>query len=117
MSPSSIQEMTNEQLTGLAAPWPGATTDVEWGADLVLSVGGTMLCTRAAAPDAPLSFKVDGERFLEPTDRPAFAPAPHRARAGRVQATPRPGRRHRARDAGPGERRARSCPASKEGAA
>jgi predicted DNA-binding protein (MmcQ/YjbR family) len=91
MPPSSIHPMTNEELTGLAMRWPGVTTDIKWGADLVLSVGGKMFCARAAdaPPDAPLSFKVAPERFLELTGRPGFAPAPCLARAGWVQASPR----------------------------
>jgi predicted DNA-binding protein (MmcQ/YjbR family) len=90
MPPSSIQVMTNEQLTGLARQWPGVTVDIKWGADLVFSVGGKMFCARAAAagPDAPLSFKVPDERFLELTGMPGFVPAPYLARARWVQATP-----------------------------
>lgn len=82
--------MTNEELTGFTAAWPGVTRDIKWGADLVLSVGGKMFCARAAdaAPDAPLSFKVPAERFLELTGQPGFVPAPYLARARWVQAHP-----------------------------
>lgn len=82
--------MTNDQLSGLARAWPGVTSDIKWGADLVLSVGGKMFCARAAdaTPDAPMSFKVPPERFLEITAQPGFAPAPYLARAGWVQARP-----------------------------
>lgn len=82
--------MTNDELTGLAQQWPGVTLDTKWGADLVMSVGGKMFCVRAgdAGPDAPLSFKVPAERFLELTATPGFAPAPYLARAQWVQASP-----------------------------
>lgn len=90
MLPSSIQIMTNEELTGLAGRWPGVTVDTKWDDDLVWSVGGRMFCIRAADADAgaPLSFKVPAERFLELTGTPGFAPAPYLARAHWVQATP-----------------------------
>lgn len=82
--------MTNDELTGLAQQWPGVTLDTKWGADLVLSVAGRMFCVRAgdAGPDAPLSFKVPVERFLELTGTPGFASASYLARAHWVQASP-----------------------------
>jgi predicted DNA-binding protein (MmcQ/YjbR family) len=64
--------------------WPGVTCDINWGGDLVGSVGGGMYCCLRlddAGPD-PLTFRVEDERFLELTDRPGFRPAPYLARVG-----------------------------------
>ena len=75
--------MDDKALSRFVKPWPGVTSDVKWGCDLVFSVGGKMFCCQAM--DGPekgkLSFKVEPERFLEYTDRPGFRPAPYLARA------------------------------------
>lgn len=85
---SSIQPMTNDELTGFSIRWLGVTTDVKRGADLVLSVGGRMFGARAmdAAADAPPGFKVPQDRLPGLTAQPGFVPAPHLARAGWVGA-------------------------------
>jgi predicted DNA-binding protein (MmcQ/YjbR family) len=82
--------MTNAELSGLVAPWPGVSQDLKWGEDLVFSVAGKMFCVRQqdAAPDTPLSLKVPPERFLELTAQPGFEPAPYLARAGWLRLQP-----------------------------
>ncbi|GAB2513258.1 MmcQ/YjbR family DNA-binding protein [Lysobacter humi (ex Lee et al. 2017)] len=82
--------MDNEALGRLLEAWPGVTSDIKWEHDRVWSVGGKMFCARAeaAGPEAPLSFKVQPERFLELTAQPAFEPAPYLARASWVLARP-----------------------------
>jgi predicted DNA-binding protein (MmcQ/YjbR family) len=75
--------MDYKALERLTRAWPGVTTDVKWGCDLICSVGGKMFCGQAMeGPEkGKLSFKVEPERFLEYTDRPGFRPAPYLARA------------------------------------
>lgn len=75
--------MDDKDLHRLAGAWPGVTTDIKWGADLVFSVAGKMFCVYCleGAERGKLSFKVEPERFLEFTDRPGFRPAPYLARA------------------------------------
>lgn len=79
--------MKLEALRKHAATLPGAIVDVKWGADECASVGGKMYAVfgieRGRA--ANVAFKVDGERFLELTDRPGIVPAPYLARAHWVQ--------------------------------
>lgn len=74
----------------LAAALPGATEDVKWGADLVVSVGGRMFCVFLLQDGHTVScsFKVDDERFLELTGVPGVVPAPYLARAKWVQVRP-----------------------------
>lgn len=61
---------------------PGATEDIKWESNLVFSVGEKMFAVMGAeGSDRGISFKVDGDRFLELTDRPGIIPAPYLARA------------------------------------
>jgi predicted DNA-binding protein (MmcQ/YjbR family) len=76
--------MTLERLRELCLSMPGATEQIQWGADLVFKVGGKMFCvacteTRADAP--ALSFKCDADRFAELVERDGVRPAPYLARA------------------------------------
>jgi predicted DNA-binding protein (MmcQ/YjbR family) len=75
-----VDEPALERLVG---QWPGVSSDVKWGDDLVFSVAGKMFvvyCFRGTYAGR-ISFKVDDERFLELTDREGFMPAPYMARA------------------------------------
>lgn len=75
--------MDAEKLERLVARWPGVTSDVKWGDDLVFSVAAKMFvvyCLRGTYAGR-VSFKVDDERFLEMTDRHGVLPAPYMARA------------------------------------
>ena len=70
-------------LRKLTAAWPGIGAAIKWEVDLVFMVDGKMFCCLCVegAEKGKLSFKVEGERFLEFTDRPGFRPAPYLARA------------------------------------
>ena len=61
---------------------PGATEQIQWGADLVFKVGGKMFCV-ACTEKAPnvMSFKCDDETFAELVEREGCIPAPYLARA------------------------------------
>ncbi len=75
--------MDAESLERLVGTWPGVTSDVKWGDDLVYSVAAKMFavfCLRGTYAGR-VSFKVDDERFLEMTDRHGVLPAPYMARA------------------------------------
>jgi predicted DNA-binding protein (MmcQ/YjbR family) len=76
--------MTLERLRQLCLSLPGATEQVQWGADLVFKVGGKMFCVACTEPrpDAvALSFKCDAERYAELIEREGVRPAPYLARA------------------------------------
>jgi predicted DNA-binding protein (MmcQ/YjbR family) len=74
--------MNLQRLRQLCLALPGATEQIQWGADLVFKVGGRMFC--AACTDvAPVvtSFKCDDEAFAELCERDGIIPAPYLARA------------------------------------
>ena len=75
--------MLRDRLDDLTRDWPGVSTDIKWGDDLVYSVAGKMFAVYClAGPSAGrVSFKAGQERFLELTDQPEFIPAPYLARA------------------------------------
>ena len=75
--------LTEAALRRLTAPWPAVGAEVKWVDDLVFMVDGKMFCALCLrGPEkGKLSFKVEGDRFLEFTDRPGFRPAPYLARA------------------------------------
>ena len=78
--------MTLSRFRALCLGHPGATEQLQWGADAVFKVGGKMFavaCTdHAQSPDAPVcSFKCDPERFAELLEREGVVPAPYLARA------------------------------------
>lgn len=73
--------MKQSDIRRLVATWPGVSSDVKWGDDLVFSVAGKMFCAMRASGAGSLGFKVEPERFLELTDRPGIVPAPYLARA------------------------------------
>ncbi|MGZ8289785.1 MAG: MmcQ/YjbR family DNA-binding protein [Telluria sp.] len=73
--------MDFESAKALCRTFPGATTDIKWGADLVFSVGEKMFAvTGDDVPAKGMSFKVEDDRFLELTDRRGIIPAPYMAR-------------------------------------
>jgi predicted DNA-binding protein (MmcQ/YjbR family) len=74
--------MSFKALADFATQLPGATQDIKWGCDWVVSVGGKMFFVGGPHPGTwtHCSFKVDEHRFLELTGLPGFAPAPYAAR-------------------------------------
>jgi predicted DNA-binding protein (MmcQ/YjbR family) len=74
--------MNLERLQQLCLAMPGATEQIQWGADLVFKVGGKMFCV-ACTEKAPnvMSFKCDDETFAELVEREGCMPAPYLARA------------------------------------
>lgn len=78
--------MTLERFRIVCLSQPGATEQIQWGADLVFKVGGKMFaaaCTDFTAyPDAPVcSFKCDDGAFAELVECEGVVPAPYLARA------------------------------------
>jgi predicted DNA-binding protein (MmcQ/YjbR family) len=74
--------MNLTRLRELCLSFPGATEQIQWGADLVFKVGGKMFCVACTevAPNV-MSFKCDDERFAELCEREGIIPAPYMARA------------------------------------
>jgi predicted DNA-binding protein (MmcQ/YjbR family) len=74
--------MTLEALRRLCLSLPGATEQVQWGADLVFKVGGKMFCVANTEPGGvAMSFKCDDETFATLVERDGVIPAPYLARA------------------------------------
>jgi predicted DNA-binding protein (MmcQ/YjbR family) len=74
--------MTLEALRQLCLSFPGATEQVQWGADLVFKVGGKMFCVANTEPGSvAMSFKCDPDTFAELVERDGVIPAPYLARA------------------------------------
>ena len=74
--------MTLEALRRLCIGLPGATEQVQWGADLVFKVGGKMFCVANTEPgNVAMSFKCDDETFATLIERDGVIPAPYLARA------------------------------------
>ena len=74
--------MNIQQLTKLCMAWPGVTSDVKWGNDLVFSVAGKMfaaICIEGSER-GKIGFKVDDDLFLSITEQPGIIPAPYAAR-------------------------------------
>lgn len=76
--------ITPQQAQRLCADWPGVSTDIKWGAELVFSVGGKMFLVMPEH-GGRLAFKVEDERFLELSDQPGMIAAPYLARARWIQ--------------------------------
>ena len=74
--------MNLEKLRSYCLTFPGATEQVQWGADLVFKVGGKMFCVACTevAPNV-MSFKCDDDTFTEVCEREGIIPAPYMARA------------------------------------
>ncbi len=74
--------MNLEKLRAHCLSHPGATEQIQWGADLVFKVGGKMFCVACTEP-APnaMSFKCDDETFAELIEREGAMPAPYLAKA------------------------------------
>lgn len=74
--------MNLTRLRELCLSFPGATEQIQWGADLVFKVGGKMFCAACTevAPNV-MSFKCDDEEFAELCERDGVIPAPYLARA------------------------------------
>jgi predicted DNA-binding protein (MmcQ/YjbR family) len=75
--------MTLEKLRKHCLSYPGATEQIQWGADLVFKVGGKMFAVAATEPSARhrLSFKCSDETFAELLETEGIEPAPYLARA------------------------------------
>ena len=75
--------MTFAALKRHALALPGATFDIKWGSDGVVSVGAKMFLVGGPEPGTwkACSFKVDDHRFLELSGLPGLMPAPYLARA------------------------------------
>ena len=89
MTAKQVSGLTAAQLETLCGDWPGVTRDIQWGADLVLSVGDKMFAVTPSngSEGGCLSFKVADDRFLELADQPCIIPAPYMARAYWVSIT------------------------------
>ena len=76
-------KMTLEKLRKHCLSYPGATEQIQWGADLVFKVGGKMFAVAATDPGAShrLSFKCSDEGFAELIENEGVVPAPYLARA------------------------------------
>jgi len=77
-----------ESVREVCLSMPGATEQIQWGADLVFKVGGKMFAvmgTQAAAPEGPhanvMSLKTSDDDFDRLTAREGIIPAPYLARA------------------------------------
>jgi len=75
--------MTLDKLRKHCLTYPGATEQIQWGADLVFKVGGRMFAVAATEPGVghPLAFKCSDERFAELVEQEGIVPAPYMARA------------------------------------
>jgi predicted DNA-binding protein (MmcQ/YjbR family) len=74
--------MTLEKLRKHCMSFPGATEQIQWGADLVFKVGGKMFAVAATEPTSHvLSFKCADEGFAELLENDGVTPAPYLARA------------------------------------
>lgn len=75
--------MNLERLREHCLGFPGATEQVQWGADLVFKVGGKMFAVAPTDLGAPirLSFKCSDEGFAELVEQDGIVPAPYLARA------------------------------------
>ncbi len=78
--------MTLARFRTLCLAQPGATEQIQWGADAVFKVGGKMFaaaCTDFTQyPEAKkCSFKCDDDGFAEMVERDGVVPAPYLARA------------------------------------
>ncbi len=80
--------MKQDGLRAICMALPGATEQIQWGADRVFKVGRKMFACSGTEPDSRYSFKVDDFRFLELTDLDGIEPAPYLARAKWVQIDP-----------------------------
>ena len=71
--------MTPDAFDALARSLPGATMDVQWGADQVYKVGGKMFAV--LGPNGTASFKANDVAFEMLCETGAGRPAPYMARA------------------------------------
>lgn len=75
--------MNLTRLRELCLSFPGATEQIQWGADLVFKVGGKMFCLIAPEDHSVgrISFKSAPEHYDALSRSPGFRPAPYLARA------------------------------------
>jgi predicted DNA-binding protein (MmcQ/YjbR family) len=75
--------MNLEKLRKHCLSYPGATEQIQWGADLVFKVGGKMFAVAATEPGAShsLSFKCSDQGFADLQECEGIDPAPYMARA------------------------------------
>jgi len=76
--------MSPEAFAAAALALPGASCDLQWGADLVYKVGGKMFAVTDSA-GVSLSLKVSEIAFAVLTESGRARPAPYLARAGWVR--------------------------------
>lgn len=84
--PRSFGRVDFERICGA---WPGVSSDVKWGADLVYSVAGKMFAVMCieGSRRGNLGFKVPDEQFLAITELPGIIPSPYAARFKWVSVT------------------------------
>jgi predicted DNA-binding protein (MmcQ/YjbR family) len=76
--------MSVERVDAFCRTFPGVTSDLKWGDNLVYSVGGKMFVLVDLELPYRTSFKCDPEDFAELVEREGIVPAPYLARAGWV---------------------------------
>ncbi|PRP72475.1 hypothetical protein BUE93_00120 [Chromobacterium amazonense] len=79
---SALSPAQLDDLLAYACALPGASFDVKWGSERVVSIGGKMFLVCGA--DA-LSYKAPDEDFLPLSGLPGVRPAPYLARARWIQ--------------------------------
>jgi len=72
--------MNLEALREFCLQFPGATEQVQWGADLLFKVGGKMFAITGLEGPFHLSLKTTPEMFAELIQRPEVAPAAYLGR-------------------------------------
>ncbi len=83
------QVETDDPLIHYCRGLPGATEDIKWDDDLVLSVGGKMFAVFDLKGSDWLCFKVDALVFTSLVEQEGIRPAPYLARHHWVQVTDR----------------------------
>jgi len=75
--------MNKDELRNFCLSLPGATEQVQWGADLLYKVGGKMFLVTNLEPAeiTSVSFKCTPEEFAELIERPGIEPNKYLARA------------------------------------
>ena len=75
--------MNSKRFRAICLGFPGATSNVQWGSDLVFKVGGKMFVVAwpAEGTIASFSFKTSPESFHILTQVPGIRPSPYLARA------------------------------------
>jgi predicted DNA-binding protein (MmcQ/YjbR family) len=73
--------MNLDSLRDYCLSFPGATENIQWGADLVFKVGGKIFTVASTEPgEAKVSFKCTPEAFAELVEQDGIKPAEYVAR-------------------------------------